>query len=120
MTLDKSQLMRGTLQGCILKIISKRMTYGYEILEILRSGGFDGLSEGTVYPLLQRMEKQGALRAKMLPSPMGPRRKYYELTEEGREYLCLFEEYWLKLHRTVNRIMRASIKRRLVCRRVRR
>ena len=52
---DKSQLMRGTLEGCILKIISVEVTYGYEIMERLISFGFDDIREGTIYPLLLRL-----------------------------------------------------------------
>lgn len=108
MSFEKSQLMRGTLEGCILKIISIRSTYGYEILELLRHSGFDDMAEGTLYPLLARLEKQGTLRSRLLPSPMGPKRKYYELTEMGKGYLASFESYWLRLHRSVNRILRAG------------
>lgn len=54
---DKSQLLRGTLEGCILKIINDKETYGYEIAENLKLYGFKDISEGTIYPLLIRLEK---------------------------------------------------------------
>ncbi len=112
MHFDKSQLMRGTLEGCILKIISLRSTYGYEILELLRRSGFDDLAEGTLYPLLSRLVKQGFLSARLLPSPMGPKRKYFDLTDQGKAELVAFETYWMRLHRSVNRILRAGKKPR--------
>ncbi len=108
MHFDKSQLMRGTLEGCILKIISLRTTYGYEILELLRKSGFDDLAEGTLYPLLSRLVRQGLLSARTLPSPLGPKRKYFDLTELGHAELSAFEAYWMRLHRSVNRILRAG------------
>lgn len=108
MPFDKSQLMHGTLQGCILKIISQKMTYGYEILELLKQNGFDEMSEGTLYPLLLRLEKQGSIRSRLFPSPLGPRRKYFEITDSGRSYLSAFEAHWKKLHQSVNRILRSS------------
>jgi len=108
MHFDKSQLMRGTLEGCILKIISVKHTYGYEILELLRHGGFSDLAEGTLYPLLLRLEKQGSVCSRLLPSPMGPKRKYFELTEAGRAYLREFEQSWVEVHRSVNRLLRAT------------
>ncbi len=114
MRFDKSQLMRGTLQGCILKIINTRTTYGYEILELLRGNGFEDLSEGTLYPLLLRLEKQGTVRSRLRPSTLGPKRKYYELTEAGKHDLAAFEAYWMHLHRCVNRIMRGGRKRRVL------
>lgn len=106
MQFDKSQMMRGTLEGCILKIISLRATYGYEILELLKTNGFDDIAEGTLYPLLLRLEKQGTVRSQLMPSPMGPKRKYFELTEIGRNALAAFEDYWTKFHCSVNRVLR--------------
>lgn len=54
---DKSQLMRGTLEGCILKILSQNTSYGYEIVTTLLGYGFKDIKEGTIYPLLVRLEK---------------------------------------------------------------
>ena len=54
-----SQMLKGTLEGCVLKVISNRETYGYEISQRLLEHGFEGISEGTIYPLLLRMEKNG-------------------------------------------------------------
>ena len=105
---DKSQLMRGTLEGCILKIISKETTYGYEILEYLKSHGFRDIAEGTIYPLLLRLEKQGSITAQLLPSPLGPKRKYFTITPAGREYLCAFENYWVPLSASVDRILKGE------------
>lgn len=104
MNFDKSQLMRGTLEGCILKIISERTTYGYEILVSLKQRGFDDISEGTIYPLLLRLEKQGSITAKLLPSPLGPKRKYYSITDFGLQYLRSFELYWNQVSDSVNEI----------------
>ena len=63
---DKSQLMRGTLEGCILKFLSEETTYGYELVEKLEQYGFEDIKEGTIYPLLVRLEKNGNYR---LPVP---------------------------------------------------
>ena len=105
MVYDKSQMMRGTLEGCILKIIRVRETYGYEILMLLRECGFSDISEGTIYPLLLRLEKQGSIRADMRPSPLGPRRKYYSITPSGEQYLLAFEECWDRLTYSVGRVL---------------
>ncbi|MBE6757836.1 MAG: PadR family transcriptional regulator [Ruminococcaceae bacterium] len=108
MTYDKSQMMRGTLEGCILKIIRMRETYGYEILVLLRECGFIDISEGTIYPLLLRLEKQGSIRAQMRPSPLGPRRKYYTITPSGEAYLLAFEECWKQLTSAVGQVMQTE------------
>lgn len=105
MTYDKSQMMRGTLEGCILKIIRDNTTYGYEILMLLRECGFSDIAEGTIYPLLLRLEKQGSIKAEMRPSPLGPRRKYYTITPSGETYLQAFEECWHQLSLAVGQLM---------------
>ena len=102
---DKSQLMRGNLEGCILKIISIKITYGYEILEYLRNNGFDSLTEGTIYPLVLRLEKLGYVRFEMRASPLGPKRKYYTITDKGRAYLEEFETCWQKTNEAVKNIL---------------
>ncbi|MBQ4065877.1 MAG: helix-turn-helix transcriptional regulator [Clostridia bacterium] len=101
--------MRGTLEGCILKIISERMTYGYEILESLKKRGFDDLSEGTIYPILLRLEKQGSVTSRFLPSPLGPKRKYYDITDEGISYLRSFERNWWQISRSVSDIIGTEV-----------
>jgi len=108
MIYDKSQMMRGTLEGCILKIIRMRETYGYEILVLLRECGFSDISEGTIYPLLLRLEKQGSIQAELRPSPLGPRRKYYTITPSGERYLRAFEECWAQLTHAVGRAMQVG------------
>lgn len=109
MEFDKSQLMRGTLEGCILKVISAKTTYGYEILEFLKEKGFSEIAEGTLYPLLLRLEKQGSIESKLLPSPLGPKRKYFTITEKGLDYLHEFERSWKQLSRNVSEIMEGGM-----------
>lgn len=103
---DKSQLMRGTLEGCILKFLSEETTYGYELVERLEQNGFQDIKEGTIYPLLVRLEKKGIIRSEFRPSPLGPSRKYYSLTPDGFEYLQEFTENWKKIEASVNQIFR--------------
>ena len=102
---DKSQLMRGTLEGCILKIISLNITYGYEIMEKLISYGFEDTREGTIYPLLVRLEKKDLISSEFKPSPLGPSRKYYTITKDGLEMLHSFEEYWNSIAKAVRKIL---------------
>ena len=82
-----SQMLKGTLEGCILQIISRRETYGYEIAETLMRYGFGKIAEGTIYPLLLRLERNGLVLTEYRPSELGPKRKYYRLSDEGRTAL---------------------------------
>ena len=102
---DTSQLLKGTLEGCILKIVSTQTTYGYEIVLRLGQAGFTGLKEGTVYPLLLRLEKKGLLQATFRPSPLGPSRKYFSLTQQGTQTLAEFEAAWQQVSNAVQQVM---------------
>ena len=87
-----SQMLKGVLEGCVLAIIGQQETYGYEISQALERYGFGKITEGTIYPLLLRLEKNGCLAAVYRASDVGPKRKYYHLTEAGREELAQFVE----------------------------
>ena len=76
-------MLKGTLEGCVLAIIGMKETYGYEISEQLEAHGFGRVAEGTIYPLLLRPEKGGLISATYKASELGPKRKYYVLTEKG-------------------------------------
>lgn len=85
-----SQMLKGVLEGCVLAIIAQNETYGYEISQQLERYGFGKITEGTIYPLLLRLEKNGRLEAVYRASDVGPKRKYYHLTDAGREELAQF------------------------------
>ncbi len=101
---DKSQLLRGTLEGCILKILSDHTTYGYEIVTKLQDYGFEEIREGTIYPLLLRLENKGIISSQFRPSPLGPRRKYYSITPDGLLYLEEFKHSWKQISKSINHI----------------
>ena len=99
---DKSQLMKGTLEGCILQILSETV----EIVTTLTEFGFEDVKEGSIYPLLVRLEKKGMISSELRPSPLGPKRKYYSLTAEGEAYLQEFIKCWTEVQLSVNRILK--------------
>ena len=103
---NNTQLFKGTLEGCILGILSKEETYGYEIILKLQEYGFEEIKEGTLYPLLLRLEKKGLLTAVFKPSPLGPKRKYYTLTAEGEQELAAFKRQWKQLRHSVDQILK--------------
>ncbi|WP_345472519.1 PadR family transcriptional regulator [Glutamicibacter ectropisis] len=77
------QLLRGVLPMLILTLLQRQESYGYELVERLRSLGLSGLATGVVYPVLSRFERDGWLSSNMQPAVSGPPRKYYALTEKG-------------------------------------
>ena len=86
-----TEMLKGTLEGIVLAILSGRSAYGYEITAWLREEGFSDIAEGTVYALLIRIEQRGFVDVEKVPSEKGPPRKVYSLNVQGREYL---EEFW--------------------------
>jgi PadR family transcriptional regulator, regulatory protein PadR len=86
-----TEMLKGTLEGIVLAILSGRPAYGYEITTWLREKGFSDIAEGTVYALLTRIEQRGLVDVEKVPSDKGPPRKVYSLNAQGHEYL---EEFW--------------------------
>lgn len=102
---SSTQMLKGLLEGCILKIVNGKRTYGYEICEMLVDYGFEHVNEGIVYPILLRLEKKKLITAKKEPSPHGPKRKYYYLTEEGIVYLNAFIDSWSDVSSKITNIL---------------
>jgi PadR family transcriptional regulator PadR len=86
-----TEMLKGTLEGVVLAILSVRSAYGYEITARLREQGFSDIAEGTVYALLIRIEQRGLVDVEKVPSEKGPPRKVYSLNAQGEDYL---EEFW--------------------------
>lgn len=97
-------MLKGMLEGCVLKIISESDTYGYEISQKLKGYGFGEISEGTIYPMLLRMEKNGYICAEYRESMTGPRRKYFAVTTKGTEKLDEFWKQWQEMERAVQEL----------------
>lgn len=86
-----TEMLKGTLEGVVLAILSAQPAYGYEITARLRERGFTEIVEGTVYAVLVRIEQRGLVDVTRVPSEKGPPRKVYSLNDKGREDL---EEFW--------------------------
>lgn len=103
--MDDTQLMKGILQGCVLGIISEGETYGYEILTELDNKGFHELGEGTLYPILTRLEKSEFIICRKEKSPLGPIRKYYSITVLGMKWLEEFKFMYQDITSKANEIL---------------
>lgn len=100
------QFKKGSLEMVLLCLICAGETYGYELITQLNSaagGIFSGTREGTVYPVLYRMEKNGCIKSRMTPAPAnGGMKKYYAITETGRQVLAEMTHYWSEYVACVN------------------
>lgn len=100
-----SQLRRGVLEFCVLALLRDNERYSYEIVHAL--GSADGLvtSEGTLYPLLSRLRKDGVVTTSWRESQSGPPRRYYRLTPSGTARLDAFSGEWSRFRHSVDRIL---------------
>ena len=87
-------MLKGILEGCVLEIISRKETYGYEITRQLNALGFTDVVEGTVYTILIRLEKNNLVNITKKPSDIGPPRKFFALNDAGRKELQKFWQKW--------------------------
>lgn len=99
-----TEMLKGVLEGCVLEIISRGETYGYEITRRLNDLGFTDVVEGTVYTILVRLEKNGLVDIEKKPSDMGPPRKFFALNDAGREELRRFWEKWEFVESKINEL----------------
>lgn len=105
----ETQLLKGVLEGCVLEMIAQEEIYGYELVQKLRQSGFENMVGGTIYPLLQKLEKKGYIRGQIKPSTDGPDRKYFTITRDGEIYLTEFWQEWSSLVEKVGQFQKRSI-----------
>ena len=99
----KVQMHKGILDYCILAILASTDSYAPAIIAELKKAEMI-VVEGTLYPILTRMKNAGYLTYRWEESTQGPPRKYYTLTEEGKQYLASLDEAWDKLVEQINAI----------------
>jgi PadR family transcriptional regulator PadR len=100
-----AQLRRGVLEYCVMALLQRGERYGFDLVKEL--GGMDGLviSEGTIYPMLARMRRDGTVETTWRESPSGPPRRYYRLTSAGRAALRGFRQEWSTFRSAVDRML---------------
>ncbi|MUT68364.1 PadR family transcriptional regulator [Paenibacillus sp. NEAU-GSW1] len=99
-----TEMLKGVLEGCILEIISRKETYGYEITRHLNALGFTDVVEGTVYTILVRLEKNKLVEITKKPSDMGPPRKFFAINDAGHRELRRFWEKWEFVSTKINEL----------------
>jgi PadR family transcriptional regulator, regulatory protein PadR len=100
-----TQMRRGTLQYCVLALLDEDEHYGFDLVRALAD--VDGMvtSEGTIYPLLSRLRRDGLVDSSWQESPTGPPRRYYRLTEAGRAALEGFRQEWSRFRDAVDQFV---------------
>ena len=91
------QLLKGVLSLLLLHLLAQRESYGYEVVQRLHAMGLTGILEGTVYPALTRLEREGRLTTRLVASTSGPARKYYRPTKAGYDALATGTSSWSAL-----------------------
>ena len=101
----RSQLLKGIMDGCVLAVIEKEIVYGYELSKKLQDAGLNDVSEGTIYPVLLRLQKNGFITGEMRPSDSGPNRKYYSITVEGQQALQEIRSAWMLISPPITKLL---------------
>lgn len=101
---DLTEMLKGTLEGCVLEIIGSEETYGYAITRRLNELGFADVVEGTVYTILLRLERNELVQVAKRRSEAGPPRKFYSLNDAGREELAKFWAKWQYVSSRIDRL----------------
>ena len=99
------QLLKGVLSLLLLRLLAERESYGYEIVQRLQELGLASINEGSVYPALARLEREGRLQARLIASTAGPARKYYRPTPHGVSALADGTASWLALAAVVTPVL---------------
>ncbi len=109
-TFDK-ELKRGTLEMILLRLLSERQMYGYELASALekKAGSLFRLKEGTLYPILYRLEKAGHVESRWETAERGVPRKYYRLTGSGQKYLQARTNEWREFTAAIDRVMEGKV-----------
>ena len=99
-----TEMLKGVLEGCVLEIISRKETYGYEITQKLNALGFADVVDGTVYTILLRLEKNKLVEITRKPSVKGPPRNFFTLNDAGFEELQRFWGKWEFVSSKINQL----------------
>ncbi len=101
-----SQLKRGTLELCVLSLLSENDCYGYELVN--RISECMQITEGTIYPLMKRLKDNGVIESYIVESQEGPPRKYYRITESGRAEKEKLLEEWFVFVDSINALLKGD------------
>ena len=100
-----AQLRLGVLENCVLAMLESEERYAFDLVRALADVTGMVTSEGTIYPMLSRLRRDGVVETEWQESPSGPPRRYYRLTAQGRRALKEFREEWMRFRDAVDRLL---------------
>jgi len=100
----KSQVKKGTLSFIVLHVLHGNEYYGYELIENIKTRTDIEVAEGTLYPLINRLQKEGLATSKWIEQESGIPRKYYTLTPAGEQTLTHMQAYWDELEQAIKKL----------------
>jgi PadR family transcriptional regulator PadR len=103
------QLLKGIVSLLLLQLLAERESYGYEVVQRLHATGLTDVLEGTVYPALSRLEREGRVSARLVSSHAGPARKYYRPTPAGYDALASGVASWSSLAAVVTSVLNRPV-----------
>jgi PadR family transcriptional regulator PadR len=104
------QLLKGVLGLVLLLLLDERESYGYELVTRIHDAGLPGVPDGSVYPALRRLERDGHVTSRLVASTAGPGRKYYAVTASGRSHVAEQLAAWKTLVAAVDPLVRSTPK----------
>lgn len=93
---------------CLLAVIAEEPSYGYEMVRKLTDRGLDLVSEGAIYPVLSRLQRNGLINGYLVASPEGPARKYYRIEKKGKAAMEAWTDEWRALSAGVENVLRGG------------
>ncbi|NNC75200.1 MAG: PadR family transcriptional regulator [Acidimicrobiia bacterium] len=105
-----SQMLKGVLDMCLLALIAEEPSYGYEMVSKLQARGLELVSEGSIYPLLSRLQRNHLVESYLEESAGGPPRKYYRVAAAGKARLAEWTDDWQKLATSVDQVIKGARK----------
>ena len=104
------QLLKGSTETLLLSLIARDPMYGYKLVKEMNSlsSGYFRFKEGTLYPALHRLEREGLVEARWQQAPSGQQRRYYHITDGGRRNLEVRHEEWRQFSRAVDRVIQLN------------
>lgn len=101
-----SQMKRGTLELCALSVVSRADCYGYELVNHISK--CMEITEGTIYPLMKRLKENGLIESYIVESSEGPPRKYYKITQTGKEEFAKLSDEWFEFTAKVAELLKGE------------
>jgi PadR family transcriptional regulator PadR len=101
----ESQVRKGMLDFIILLCLEKKAFYGYDLIKTIKLAEDMNISEGTIYPLLNRLKNQELISSNWVEKDTGIPRKYYHITEKGRDVLAVMKQSWEELNKALKNMM---------------